>query len=106
MAMNIVCMDKGIGVTFGIFAAIQRAFAGSAKSTLAFFIPAMLCAFKPDISCLRLKRARHAMLAIGMFGTIEAPPREQGGKLRDADAKNLPRQDVIDAGMQIGKFIR
>ena len=58
-------------------------------------LPASLCEALGD-----------GVLAVGVLRAIHAPPRQQAGEVRDADAEHLLRQDVIDALLKVRDLVR
>ena len=64
--------------------------------------PAVLGALEPDVAARAIKRSRNRKLAVRNLRTVDAAPREQRSKLRDPDAENLLRENVVDPLLQIG----
>mgnify|MGYP003694230691 CR=1 FL=1 len=52
------------------------------------------------------KRLGDGVLALGVLRAIHAPPRQQAGEIRDADAEHLLGQDVIDALFEVRNLVR
>jgi hypothetical protein len=98
-------MDKGIGVGFHGVCPVECRLTGTTKSASAI-LPIVFEPLEPNVAAVRIKALRHRMLAIGMLGTIEAPPRKQTGQGGNADAEDLPGKDVVHARLQVRDFRR
>src|SRR5690606_23835568 len=66
----------------------------------------VLGALKPDVAPVAVEGLRNRVLPSGVLGAVEAATREQGGERRDADPVDLPRQDVVDALLQVRELLR
>lgn len=76
----------------------------TAEHALPIF-PLVLNALEPDIPA-GVAEPGNGVFAVGVLGAVQAPPGEQAGQLRDGDAKELLVENVVDALLQVGKFLR
>lgn len=95
-------MDKLVGMAFQLIAALGFAvfLLGCAAKDAFAILPHVLCVLKPNIALYILK-AGNGILAVGLFGAVEAAPGQQTGQLGDGDTVELFVEDVIHALLQI-----
>ena len=64
----------------------------------------MLRIFVADVA-LHILKAADRILAVGVFGTVDAAPGQQAGQFGDGDAKELLVEDVVHPLLQIGDLV-
>lgn len=64
----------------------------------------MLRIFIADIA-LHIGKAADRILAVGVFGAVDAAPGQQAGQLGDGDAIELIVEDVVHPLLQIGDLV-
>lgn len=93
-----------VGVGLQLLPTVILALGRPAKNALAV-LPAVLYPLIANVPAGVLKPG-NGILAVGVFGTVQAPPGQQAGELGDGDAVKLLLEDVVDALLQIGDFLR
>ena len=101
-SLDVVGVDERIGVGFEAFATvIELPLAGAAVTCTCR--PPQVCSMRSNQMLPSSLANDLAMecLPVGVLRAVHAPPREQAGEMRDADAEHLLGQDVIDALLEV-----
>ena len=98
--MWFVCVNKLVGILFGLVASVIDFLGGSAVAALAVR-PCVAERTIVDVATHGVEAA-DTERAVGILGTIDTAAREVGSQLGDGDAEHLLAQDMLDALLAVG----